>query len=328
MRVGKYQGISKKRKAERKESKRSEKSKKSKKSKEGVASRTNSNGNVGGRIKTNDRTSVSKEAREKPEKNERGIADTFKDAWLGGKDVTLGDNDGKRVSENGDTQVRPGDDPSSFETGTLDYYEKREADFKARNPGEDPPDYYSEYGDRYVKEFDKLSPDLSEDGQEWVTETRENLQESFEDKIGEDPKAFDQLEQDPKKLREWAFDSHSDAYLDAGFADLPAEDIIKIATTPRFEDFFAKDSLKEAVEVGVQAFVDNPKLAATVPAEALKRVHELAEKGVIDLSKDVLSGVTDLAGSAIDTVGDAAGSVFDTAGDAAGAVLGGLGIGG
>ncbi|MCA9777673.1 MAG: hypothetical protein KC800_13185 [Candidatus Eremiobacteraeota bacterium] len=298
------------------------------------------NGNSGGTLKKLDRSKISKEAREKSDKNESKVADRFKDAWFGGddkkSDKSISNKDkvesGKSIS-NKESDLDPADNPESFETGTLDYYKEREQDFKDRNPGAEVPDYYSEYGDRYVNEFNELSPELSEDGQEWVTDTRVNLQEAFEDRIADDPKAFAELERDPEKLREWAFDSHSDAYLDAGFADLPADDIVKIATTPRFEDFFSNDALKEAVEVGVQALVDNPSLAAEIPPAALRRVGELAKDGAINLAENVVdgisdlaNGVTDFAGDVVDGASDAAGAVVDGVGGAADKVLGAFGL--
>ena len=296
--------------------------------KSGRKPETSKNGNSGGTIKNLDRSKISNEAREKSDKNDSKVADRFKDAWFGGddkkSDKSITDKDkvesGKSIS-NKESDLDPADNPESFETGTLDYYKEREQDFKDRNPGAEVPDYYSEYGDRYVNEFNELSPELSEDGQEWVTDTRVNLQEAFEDRIADDPKAFAELERDPEKLREWAFDSHSDAYLDAGFADLPADDIVKIATTPRFEDFFSNDALKEAVEVGVQALVDNPSLAAEIPPAALRRVGELAKDGAINLAENVVDGISDLANGVTDFAGD----VVDGASDAAGAVVDGVG---
>ena len=261
-----------------------------------------SNGNSAAE-KTSDRTTLSKESRSK-DSNSSSAVDRLKTAWL--------PTDDKKEAK--DSPVGPGDSPSSFEVGDLDYYLDRKADFEARHPGKEVPDYYEEYGDRYVKEFDELSPELSEDGQEWVTETRENLQQAFEDRIADDPEAFDELEQDPEALRDWAFDSHSDAYLDAGFADLPAEDILQIATTPRFEDFLDNNAIREAVEVGVQAVIDNPSLAAEVPAEAVKQLTEWAADGLIDIGSDVLEGLGDVAGSVVDTAGDVGGAIVDGVG--------------
>ena len=158
----------------------------------------------------------------------------------------------------------------------------------------------------------------------------ERIEDSYK---SEEAKAFAELERDPEKLREWAFDSHSDAYLDAGFAERPADDIVKIATTPRFEDFFSNDALKEAGEVGVQALVDNPSLAAEIPPAALRRVGELAKDGAINLAgnvvdgiSDLANGVTDFAGDVAEGAGDVAGTVVDGVAGGVDRVLGGLGL--
>ena len=232
-------------------------------------------------------------------------------------EFAIGDIDFTAAPDAEERQVGPGDPPSSFEVGDLDYYLEREADFEARHPDLEPPDYYTEYGDRYINEFAELSPDLSEEGQEWVVNARDNLQQAFEDRIAEDPEAFDLLEQDSDALREFAFDSHSDAYLDAGFANLPPEDLLKIASTPTFEDFFSNLAIREAVEVGVQAVVENPSLVAEVPAQVLEEVNSYIADNVIEVSDKVAGGFGDLTRSALDNAGD----IIEGAGDIAGDVI-------
>ena len=224
-------------------------------------------------------------------------------------EFAIGDIDFTAAADTDEREVGPGDQPSSFEVGDLDYYLEREADFEARHPDLEPPDYYNE--------FAELSPDLSEEGQEWVINARDNLQQAFEDRIAEDPEAFDLLEQDSDALREFAFDSHSDAYLDAGFANLPPEDLLKIASTPTFEDFFSNLAIREAVEVGVQAVVENPSLVAEVPAQVLEEVNSYIADNVIEVSDKVAGGFGDLTRSALDNVGD----VIEGAGDIAGDVI-------
>ncbi|CCH48576.1 hypothetical protein [Pseudodesulfovibrio piezophilus] len=53
---------------------------------------------------------------------------------------------------------KPGSKPTwvKDELGKTEYYEKRAKDFEERNLGKKAPDYYREYGDKYVKRFDKL----------------------------------------------------------------------------------------------------------------------------------------------------------------------------
>ena len=68
-------------------------------------------------------------------------------------EFAIGDIDFTAAPDAEERQVGPGDPPSSFEVGDLDYYLEREADFEARHPDLEPPDYYTEYGDRYINEF-------------------------------------------------------------------------------------------------------------------------------------------------------------------------------
>jgi hypothetical protein len=64
---------------------------------------------------------------------------------------------------------QPGNKPTWMKEnlGKTEYYEKRAKDFEERNPGKKAPAYYREYGDKYVKRFDKLKPELSKEGQKW-----------------------------------------------------------------------------------------------------------------------------------------------------------------
>jgi hypothetical protein len=233
------------------------------------------------------------------------------------EDFAVGDIQFNQAPEAEERQAKPGDPPTPLEVGELDYYLEREADFEARHPDLEPPDYYSEYGDRYINEFAELAPDLSEEGQEWVAETRVNLQQAIEDRIAEDPEAFDRLEQDPEALRDFAFDTHSDAYLEAGFANLPPEDLLQIASTPTFEDFLSNLAIREAVEVGVQAAVENPSLVAEVPAQVLEEINTYISDKVINVTDEVAGTFGDLSNSALDNAGD----LIETGGDVLGGIL-------
>ncbi|WP_285908013.1 hypothetical protein, partial [Pseudodesulfovibrio pelocollis] len=111
--------------------------------------------------------------------------------------------------------------------------------------GKKAPDYYREYGDKYVKRFDKLKPELSKEGQEWMERTKDRLQ--FKMEAGLRSGTWD--ESKPEELKEKAYDSHSEAYLEAGLADLPQEDIDKIITAvDRGDLLLSKDALREAFE--------------------------------------------------------------------------------
>jgi hypothetical protein len=142
---------------------------------------------------------------------------------------------------------KPGSKPTWIkdELGKTEYYEKRAKDFEERNPGKKAPDYYQEYGDKYVKRFDKLKPELSTEGQEWMERTKDRLQ--FKMEAGLRSGEWDEFK--PEELKEKAYDSHSEAYLEAGLADLPQEDIDKIITAvDRGDLLLSKDALWEAFE--------------------------------------------------------------------------------
>ena len=179
------------------------------------------------------------------------------------------------------------DRPRPVETGTLDYYEERAQDYERRHPGEEAPDYYREFGDKYARRFEELKDELSPAGDRWVDETRENLQESLEDLRREDPEAFARLEEDPDALREFAFESHSQAYLEAGLADLPAEDLLAIATTPDLKDTLNPDGLEEFAETVVPVLAENPELLLEVPAELLQQLPGAVLEGLADLGGEV-----------------------------------------
>lgn len=171
------------------------------------------------------------------------------------------------------------DQPAEVETGTLDYYEKRAQDYERRHPGEEAPGYYREFGDKYAQRFTDLKEDLSPEGQEWVDRTLLGLQEKLETLRREDPEEFARLEEDPEALREYAFETHSDAYLEAGLADLPPGDLIKVAFTPDIQDSLNPEGLKEIREVAVAVLREHPELLATVPAQFLSQIpNELIDR--------------------------------------------------
>lgn len=140
--------------------------------------------------------------------------------------------------------------PTEVPTGTQEYYTQRLNDFVARNPGVNPPPYYLEYGDRYVRAFSALGPqDLSPEGLAWRDRTLKALQEAIETRArGKDAK-FAELERDPKAFKDFAYATHAEAYLDSGLLDLPAQDLVKIMTVPELADLLNEAGLKQVFEV-------------------------------------------------------------------------------
>lgn len=139
--------------------------------------------------------------------------------------------------------------PLAVPPGRLDYYRLRHDDFARRHPALTPPGYYLEFGDRYAHRFMiETARDLGPRGRSWVTRTLSLLQEKIERRRESDPLGFDALERDPAAFRAFAFDTHSDAYVEAGLAELPLEDLTRILTTPDLRDLLTFESVLEVDE--------------------------------------------------------------------------------
>jgi hypothetical protein len=140
--------------------------------------------------------------------------------------------------------------PAEVKTGTRDYYKQRYDDFVRRNPGVTPPDYYLGYGDKYCQKFSQLSSkDLTPEGLKWRDATLKNLQSAIEKKRMEDPEGFAKLERDPAAFKSFCYDTHPDAYIQGGLFKLPAQDLLKIASTPELRDLLGKDGIKQTLDV-------------------------------------------------------------------------------
>jgi hypothetical protein len=140
------------------------------------------------------------------------------------------------------------DRPLSVATGNIDYYQQRADDFRRRNPGLEPPDYYLEYGDKYAQRFASLdASDLSPAGLAWRDKTLEALQEAIETKRREDPAGFAELERDPEAFKAFAYATHPDAYVDSGLFHLPAQDIMVIAATPDIGDVLTSEGIVQSL---------------------------------------------------------------------------------
>lgn len=183
---------------------------------------------------------------------------------------------------------RPGSAPADLSTavGSLDYYAKRNADFLERHPGEQPPPYYLEYGDKYAHAFQTgTKAKLSPLGQEWLEGTFRRLQDAIEDKRREDPAAFERLESDPEAFRKFAYQTHSKAYVESGLAQLSPADLVQIGCTPGLKDLLTRDGLDQVIETvqrGAAEFVaahDDPKtLAIDVAVAAVIAAVEVPKK--------------------------------------------------
>lgn len=130
-----------------------------------------------------------------------------------------------------------------------DYYERRMKDFVHRHPGMRPPDYYMSYGNVYIKKFSALSSrQLSPAGLAWRDRTLRNLQSAMESQlymtVPWHSVKFGELEMKNAEFTKFAFETHPQAYIDAGLFDLPAQDLLAIAGTADLMNFLSsKDRL-------------------------------------------------------------------------------------
>ncbi|MFZ5440688.1 MAG: hypothetical protein ACOZQL_11820 [Myxococcota bacterium] len=141
--------------------------------------------------------------------------------------------------------------------GDVGYYRARYDDFVQRHPGQKPPSYYLEYGEKYAQRFTReTAAKLSPDGQKWLQRTFELLQSRMEHLRMTDLAAFEKLERDPEAFKKFAYETHSDSYLDAGLSKLPASDLAIIGFTPDASDLLTPDGLKQGVVTGAAVVRD------------------------------------------------------------------------
>ncbi len=138
--------------------------------------------------------------------------------------------------------------------GHRNYYIDRNLDFVVRysnNPV--PPDYYMDYGDKYITRFsDETNDLLTSQGQAWLGRARINLQVAIESEREASPVDYDSLEKDNDSFRSFAMGTHADAYWSAGLGDLNLFDLAHVALSPDAKDLFSLDGLKQSADIGVR----------------------------------------------------------------------------
>jgi hypothetical protein len=120
-----------------------------------------------------------------------------------------------------------------------------------------PPDYYFGYGDKYAKRFTAvLRPSLSAAGKAWLDCTLVALQTAIEDRRDANVWAFAELERDSGKFKDFAYGTHSDAYVSCGVCNLSIVDETKIVLTPDLTDLLGAEGLMQIGETFLQCQVD------------------------------------------------------------------------
>ncbi len=174
--------------------------------------------------------------------------------------------------------------------GSVDYYKWRYNDFIKQNPGKKAPSYYLNYGNKYIQRFtNETNKLLSKQGKQLLVNARKNLQVAIEDKLKADPTI--ELRNGGNDFKEFAFESHIDAYWNAGLYRLNTVDLVAIVLTPNFKDLMSKDGIEQAtkmIDKLINYWLDNPK-------EGFKRgVELLANKDKIKamaVAKAIREGV-------------------------------------
>lgn len=157
--------------------------------------------------------------------------------------------------------------------GSDRYYSWRAEDFKSRFVDQQMPDYYLNYGDKYVQRFKhETRPLLSEAGQCWLDKVMLILQEFMEDKLMQIPT----IELNHEAFTEFAFNSHVAAYQSAGFKSLPFHDLLIIAFTPDMKDLFKCNGRRQLIELWKEYASDqlSPGLLKNLFRKAKNRPEE------------------------------------------------------
>lgn len=191
-----------------------------------------------------------------PDPNPEG--DNWNSEWeTGGSNI--GDGNGEEnpeIEEGGGASNNPSnpEEPNinqpadlSLYYGKKDYYQKRIEDFIARyGNNATPPSYYRDYALKYFQRFnDETYPKMSEKGKIWVKATSILLQTKIEEILRDN----ENIELDEEQFRKAAFNSHAEAYLEAGILDLQLPDKIEIFLTVDIDDLFKPEGMQQVGDV-------------------------------------------------------------------------------
>ncbi len=128
------------------------------------------------------------------------------------------------------------------------YYIARARDYQIRNKTNKIPEYYIEYGNKYMFKFKYETKNLlSSQGKDWSDKTLRYLHQAMESEL---QKSKVDMENDSWKLKNFAYETHPKAYIDAGLFDLSKEDWFRIVKTPDFADLSTPSGLEQIIKVG------------------------------------------------------------------------------
>lgn len=169
--------------------------------------------------------------------------------------------------------------PNPIEVGIRTFYMDRKQDYELRNPGFEAPDYYENYGDKYIKRFSDITkPTLSPAGQKWLEDALFNLQFELDEKLASPSREDYMIEHDNGAFRKFMFETHAKAYEDAGILYLPVMDKVKIMLSVDFDDILSSGGIEQAVEVmghQIGEYLKNPLFGYTQYAELHNNMDEI-----------------------------------------------------
>ena len=118
------------------------------------------------------------------------------------------------------------------------YYIARARDYQIRYATSEIPDYYIEYGAKYMFRFKYETRNELTDitAINWLDDTLYNLQDSLEEILYKYPKCENLDSDESGSLYKKAFESHVDAYLKAGFCNLNLIEWFDVVKTPDGKD--------------------------------------------------------------------------------------------
>ena len=181
-------------------------------------------------------------------------------------------------------------------------------DFKSRHRacGHEPPQYYINYGYYYCSRYGAyLYPSFrSQAGKDWLIKARKNLQNYLDDTLQQNMKGnqinvtskvypnkykrvFDVTKQECELnnpiFKTVAFATHVPAYIDAGLAYVPPDDMFRIVLGPRLGEWMDAETRKQAWDAAVMVggiYMDNLLRFVEENIKIIKRIYSDTEKAI------------------------------------------------
>ena len=138
--------------------------------------------------------------------------------------------------------------------GSCSYYTVRSSMFTSKTD-EEPPSYYINYGHKYCERFTRLKQKLTPTGLEFVDKAKLYLQEYIEEELEKNPA----LEYDDEAFTDMAFNTHVQAYLAAGFYELPISDRTVVATALDPKEWAKLATLKQAAAMVPNLIIESTR---------------------------------------------------------------------